>query len=221
MSARKRLYLYILDNGLGFYQGERLRQIGEISDWARVMRQLRQDGVLEYSYNLDTQEYHITAINSPERPSKRIALSRKTKYRIRQRDGHRCQACGKGVADGVKLHVDHKIPVEWGGSNYDDNLWLLCEECNLGKQAFFADDFDPGIMQKVNLAKSGYQKLKVLFEESPNKKFSPSILQGIAGIRDWTRTIRSIRAEHGINITFMAATKEFPNGYYVNIVKAT
>ena len=36
--------------------------------------------------------------------------------KILDRDAERCRMCGKTVeADGIKLHVDHKIPREWGG----------------------------------------------------------------------------------------------------------
>jgi hypothetical protein len=45
------------------------------------------------------------------------------------RDGGCCRICGN--AD--KLHVDHIIPRGRGGSDLMDNLWLLCDQCNLSK----------------------------------------------------------------------------------------
>ena len=61
----------------------------------------------------------------------------KTRYRIIERAGSRCQLCG---ASG-NLHVDHLLSVEHGLAhgltdeqiNSDENLAALCEECNLGK----------------------------------------------------------------------------------------
>ena len=41
--------------------------------------------------------------------------------------------CGAKVADGVKLHIDHIIPVSKGGTNDMDNLQVLCHKCNLAK----------------------------------------------------------------------------------------
>lgn len=35
--------------------------------------------------------------------------------------------------DGVKLHVDHVVPVSRGGKSTMDNLQTLCEDCNCGK----------------------------------------------------------------------------------------
>lgn len=215
MSARKKLYEYLKKNGLKSYTSEELREVGEVSDWARVLRQLRQDGIIEYEFTNNV--YKLNIIEDYKKSTLRSGLTSKDKYRIRNRDGHRCQTCGKGVKDNVKLHVDHKIPIDWGGLNTDDNLWVLCEECNLAKKAFFKDDFDAKVMKLVNAEKSGYQKLRVLFENSPNKKFSPSILQGISGIRDWTRTIRNIRIKHNINITWVEPSEKYPNGYYSNI----
>lgn len=217
MSARKNIYNYISSNGIRKYSGEELRDVGEVSDWARVLRQLKQDGIVEFIYDRASSVYDVKSINPLIKSTLRTGLSTKDKYRIRNRDGHRCQSCGKGVNDGVKLHVDHKIPIEWGGSNVDENLWTLCEECNLAKRAFYKDDFDAQVMKLVFNESSGYQRLKVLFEHSPEIKFSPSVLQGIAGIRDWTRTIRNIRDKYDMNITWFPSTDEYPNGYYSNI----
>jgi len=216
ISARKKLYEYIKAKNIGIYSVEELRKVGAVSDWSRVLRQLRQDNVIEYDYSND--RYNITEINEYTTKTKRAGLTDKDKYRIRHRDGHLCQSCGKGVKDGVKLHVDHKIPVDMEGSNDDDNLWTLCQECNLAKKAIFKDDLDSEVMAQVFAQKSGCHKLKTLFEKSPNKKYSPAILQGIAGIRDWERTIRYLRAKHNINIVWHQKSEEYQNGYYVNEV---
>ena len=144
MSARKKIYNYISKKGIQNYTSDELRKVGEISDWARVMRQLRQDGIIEYEYA--DSVYKISSINKYKTSTKRSGLTSKDKYRIRNRDGHRCQSCGNGVKDNVKLHVDHKVPVEWGGTNEDDNLWVLCDGCNQAKKAFFKDDFDADVI---------------------------------------------------------------------------
>ena len=63
----------------------------------------------------------------------REAISKPRRFQILKRDNYRCQLCGKSADDGVRLHVDHRVPLAKGGSNEDDNLWTLCEPCNLGK----------------------------------------------------------------------------------------
>lgn len=56
------------------------------------------------------------------------------RFRVLQRDGYRCQLCGRTAAhDGVRLEVDHKHPRAKGGSDHMGNLWTLCFDCNRGK----------------------------------------------------------------------------------------
>lgn len=60
--------------------------------------------------------------------------------RILLRDKGTCQLCG---ATNTQMHVDHKQSVNhaikqgWQSTdiNSDNNLWTLCETCNLGKKA--------------------------------------------------------------------------------------
>ncbi len=63
----------------------------------------------------------------------RESISKSRRFAILKRDGYKCQLCGRSQDDGVKLHIDHRVPHAKGGSNEDDNLWTLCEDCNLGK----------------------------------------------------------------------------------------
>jgi hypothetical protein len=63
----------------------------------------------------------------------RESISKSRRFDIMKRDGFRCQLCGASQGQGTNLHVDHKRPLALGGSNEDENLWTLCEACNLGK----------------------------------------------------------------------------------------
>jgi len=65
----------------------------------------------------------------------RVPVAKAKRFEIFRRDGYRCQLCGATAKDGVAMHIDHRIPVSRGGANDDENLWLLCEPCNLGKSA--------------------------------------------------------------------------------------
>lgn len=56
------------------------------------------------------------------------------RYNVLKRDGFRCCICGATAKDGVKLEVDHIIPVSKGGKSTMDNLQTLCERCNRGKR---------------------------------------------------------------------------------------
>lgn len=63
----------------------------------------------------------------------RLKLTDGLRYDILKRDNFKCKICGYSQEDGVKLHVDHIIPVSRGGKTEFDNLQTLCERCNLGK----------------------------------------------------------------------------------------
>lgn len=65
----------------------------------------------------------------------RSSLPAKRRFDVLERDKFRCIRCGRSAADGIVLHVDHKVAVCNGGLDEMENLQTLCEECNLGKGA--------------------------------------------------------------------------------------
>jgi hypothetical protein len=68
--------------------------------------------------------------------TRRPQISRELRYEVLERDGFRCQLCGRSpVADGVKLELDHKISRDDNGRTDRENLWTLCYDCNRGKGA--------------------------------------------------------------------------------------
>ena len=63
----------------------------------------------------------------------RAKLSDSLRYDVLKRDNFKCQICGSSMHDGVKLHVDHIIPISKGGKTVLNNLRTLCDRCNMGK----------------------------------------------------------------------------------------
>jgi len=70
----------------------------------------------------------------------RPVISRKIRSLVLSRDMNKCVKCGRGVKDGVKLEVDHKIPYEKGGTDDVENLQSLCQDCNKGKSNLILKD---------------------------------------------------------------------------------
>lgn len=66
--------------------------------------------------------------------TKRVSLSKRTRFEIFKRDGFRCAYCGADPTQRA-LHVDHVIPLAEGGTDDDANLITSCADCNLGKSA--------------------------------------------------------------------------------------
>lgn len=65
----------------------------------------------------------------------RMKMTKKLRYQIIRRDKYKCVICGRMAEDGIKLHVDHILPVSKGGKTIENNLRTLCNDCNLGKGA--------------------------------------------------------------------------------------
>jgi 5-methylcytosine-specific restriction endonuclease McrA len=64
-------------------------------------------------------------------PRPRKKLSPHTRFRVFQRDIYQCCICR---ISGVRLEVDHILPLSRGGSDTLDNLQTLCVPCNRGKR---------------------------------------------------------------------------------------
>lgn len=211
-SARKKLLLFFQENIGKALTKEKLANVAGVYDWARSIRSLRQEG-----YDIELLKNGSYVMHSTTKSSsgtKRVGVDSKTRYRILQRDNSVCQRCGRGVNDGVKLAIDHKIPVELGGENSDDNLWVLCEECNLGKKHWFSDE-NAESMKRILAEKSGTKRLEKYFEEHPNVLIEPATLQVVSGIRDWERTLRMIRQNKNKVIRFVKKEKESGKEGYI------
>jgi len=62
--------------------------------------------------------------------NQRKLMTPSLRRKIAERDGYRCQRCGKYMPDGVGLQIDHIVPVSKGGKTVPSNLQVLCSRCN-------------------------------------------------------------------------------------------
>lgn len=60
-----------------------------------------------------------------------------------------CTGCLKSLIE-FGYHVDHIMPISKGGSNWPDNLQLLCPECNLQKNAKLPEEWEKIAKKKRN-----------------------------------------------------------------------
>ena len=58
------------------------------------------------------------------------------RLKVLNRDSFMCVYCGRSPAThvNIQLHLDHIIPFSKGGTNTEENLQTLCQDCNLGKR---------------------------------------------------------------------------------------
>lgn len=65
----------------------------------------------------------------------RAGVTPKIRFEIFRDCNYCCQICGRKASLDLTLEIDHKTPVSRGGSNDQNNLWVLCFDCNRGKGA--------------------------------------------------------------------------------------
>lgn len=109
---------YTSPQGRNFYHNDKIYSVNDILH--------HQKNVAKRQAWQSTREYQIN--------EERRRMTPTLRYQILNRDHYRCVVCGRSAKeDGVKLHVDHIIPVSKGGKTIPENLQTLCEDCNLGK----------------------------------------------------------------------------------------
>lgn len=214
-SAKDKLKDYFLNHVGEDISREVLRAVaGNIQDWQRALRTLRQETGLDIVATKDG--YILTSATPKYEPQLRKQIDNKLKYAVLQRDNSTCQRCGANIHNtpNVKLVIDHKIPVEMGGDTTIDNLWTLCSECNGGKQAFFTDENTEKIKEIMHMG-SAFNRLMEYFKLYHNTVIEPIKLQSVANVRDWERTLRLVRQKTGMDIRWIRPCKEYPMGGYI------
>ena len=179
---------------------------GNISDWARQLRQAKQEGWdIEYK---NKEKGYILKSTDKGKGKEREYVSTKLKVLVLKNYGYKCAYCGKNPReDGIKLAIDHKIPVEFGGPTEFNNLQPLCEGCNHGKKSFFRDE-DPEMLKKIFSASSDEARLKIFFDyhlglDIPVQKIVPFV----SG-REWMRSLRRLR-EKGYQVQYSRAKDSY------------
>ncbi len=102
----------------------------------RSVRELRRYFEIEAA-GTGSESRYVLRTWSATRPScagVAISLRRRAEVLAPQR----CAQCGRTpLEEHVKLVVDRKVPLSWGGDNEPENLRPLCEDCHAGKRDYF------------------------------------------------------------------------------------
>lgn len=116
---------------------------GDISEWARRVRELRtEEGYLILTHNdradLKPGEYLLES--AKPQPAFARAISKETRAFVLDRNGFTCQMCGAVAGEPhpydpsrkTRLHIGHVIDKSMGGSDEPGNLKAICSVCNEG-----------------------------------------------------------------------------------------
>ena len=177
---------------------QQLRDLSGLNDVPRTVRLLRQEG---WKINVKGDAYvTLTSLEKGTARGVRKAISRRIRYKVFSEDDFRCQVCGRGAKNGVKLTVDHVEPVDWGGTNDRSNLQTLCEECNSGKKAW-VDSVPSEAMREIMSKSSVGQRIEALFDRFPNEDIPSGMIRLVSrGAFDWQRALRGVREKTGKKI---------------------
>lgn len=141
--ARAKLRAHFLANIGATLDSDELREVAGISEWARRIRELRnEEGYLILTHNdrstLKPGEYLLE--NPKPQPAFERSISKELRALVLDRNGFTCQMCGAVAGEPhpydpnrkTRLHLGHIIDKSQGGKDEASNLRALCSICNEG-----------------------------------------------------------------------------------------
>jgi len=142
--ARARLRAHFLVNLGRVMESDELRLVaGNISEWARRIRELRtEEGYLILTNNdrSDLKPGQYLLETAKPQPAFARGISKETRAFVLDRNGFTCQMCGAVAGEPhpydpsrkTRLHIGHVIDKSLGGSDDANNLKAICSVCNEG-----------------------------------------------------------------------------------------
>ena len=144
MGARDKLRTHFLSN-IGKTMGTReLRKVaGNITEWARRIRELRDEEGLQIQSHNDRSELkpgQYVLLDPKPVPAFKRDISKELRALVLDRNGFTCQMCGAVAGEihpydtrrKTRLHIGHIVDKSLGGTDELSNLRAICSVCNEG-----------------------------------------------------------------------------------------
>jgi HNH endonuclease len=142
--AKSKLREHFLKNIGKIMDSDELSKVsGNISEWARRVRELRSEEGYQIQTHNDRSDLkpgqYILEDPKPI-PAFERAISRETRAFVLDRDGSTCQMCGAAAAEKhpydltrkTRLQLGHIVDKSQGGTDDSNNLRAICSVCNEG-----------------------------------------------------------------------------------------
>jgi len=206
-----RIIELLQQNPLGLTAGQLRAMSGYKADEQAQLDRRRRD--VRKFYELETLRIDGKWIHRLGKKREHAPVDRGVNKRVRAavlgRAHGRCQMCGRTVQNhAVVLVVDHKRPKSWGGSNDEENLWAICEDCNQGKKAHFATQ-DQELMKTVMNSRSVHIRIGELLKKNYEKPVPSTLIEFVAGQEDWRKRTRELRY---LGWTISTTRRRLPSG---------
>lgn len=151
-SAKSRLADFLTASMGEIVTSDQLREVAGITEWARRVRELRDDHGWPISTHNDDSalkpgEYRLDGDPTTiDKSAMSRAISQRLRAEVLDRDGFTCQSCGLGAGDidpdtgrRVRLQLAHVIDHSLGGTTEANNLRAYCSACNQGAKNLTAE----------------------------------------------------------------------------------
>ena len=143
IGTREKLRSHFLEN-IGKVMGsEELREVAGKSEWARRVRELRNEEgyqILTHNDRNDLRPGEYLLENPKPEPAFERSISKELRAYVLDRNGFTCQMCGAVAGEShpydatrkTRLHLGHIVDKSQGGKDEASNLRALCSVCNEG-----------------------------------------------------------------------------------------
>jgi hypothetical protein len=144
--SRAKIRQFFLDNIGRILESDEIREAsGNVSEWARRLRELRNEEgyqILTPRDRADLKPGQYLLLTDERLPAMPRDISKETRAWVLERNGYTCQMCGLGASDEdpfdptrrVRLTLGHIVDKSLGGVDTPDNLRAVCTNCNEGLQ---------------------------------------------------------------------------------------
>ena len=144
--SKERILNYLLANIGRVLKSRDIREAsGGASEWARRVRELRNEEgyqILSHKDRADLKPGQYLLETAIRVPAFKREISKETKARVLERNGHTCQMCGVAAGDAdpfnpsrtIRLTIGHIKDKSKGRDDSLGNLRALCTNCNEGLQ---------------------------------------------------------------------------------------
>ncbi len=164
--ARDKLRLFFLDHLGEVLDSDTLREIAGISEWARRVRELRNEEGYQILTNHDRSDLkpgQYLLENPKPQPAFARDISKEVRAYVLDRNGFTCQMCGAVAGEPhpydptrkTRLHIGHIIDKSMGGTDDPSNLRAICSVCNEGAS-------------NITLERPSYEKLLIQVRRATN-----------------------------------------------------
>ncbi|MEY4767712.1 MAG: hypothetical protein RL637_351 [Pseudomonadota bacterium] len=120
-----------------------LREIAGTSEWARRVRELRNEegfNIVTHNDRSDLTVGQYLLLDLKPFPAFERAISKETRAFVLDRNVFTCQMCGAAAGEPhpydncrkTRLHIGHIIDKSMGGTDDANNLRTICSVCNEG-----------------------------------------------------------------------------------------